>query len=261
MLLYTIPWNSFKYLLKQKLKYFNILDMESESSKLAIALNESNKCHNDKYIERLINSPALQYDKSLNYIYIKLPRGEEHLVDRKCVDEYYSWLSEYLKDEINNLDIERETITTGIEHGSLSKDQVNVFTRILTDPSEEQMKNMIGYNVRKDEGLLLKGRLVVALEKELNGVETQERSNLIDNINMIYQKKIDKLGDLIVKYENTLMELGKKINDVEANKRMFNLQESNNKSKKKQRKKKTRGRKGRKGRKKSKKNNNNNNNN
>ena len=53
------------------------------------------------------------------------------------------------------------------------------------------MKNMIGYNVRKDEGLLLKGRLVVALEKELNGVETQERSNLIDNINMIYQKKMD----------------------------------------------------------------------
>ena len=48
--------------------------MNFGTSKLAIALNKSNKCHNDKYMERLLNSPALQYNKELNYIYYSSKR-------------------------------------------------------------------------------------------------------------------------------------------------------------------------------------------
>ena len=97
--------------------------MNFGNSKLSVALSKSNRCHNEKYMERLLESPALKYDKELNYIYITLPRGEEHLVDRKCVEEYYSWLTEYLNEEIDRLKVERDTIKLGVIEGSFTTEK------------------------------------------------------------------------------------------------------------------------------------------
>jgi hypothetical protein len=204
--------------------------MNFGNSKLAIALNKSNKCHNDKYMERLLNSPALQYNKELNYIYITLPRGEEHMVDQGCIDEYYSWLSEYLTDEIDRVKIERDTIKIGIIDGFKTKEQKDVYTRLLTNPSDEQIDNMIGFNPREDKNLIItENRLKVALERQIRGVKTQAQDDLIREIDRVYHNRVEKLSDLVVKYEKVLKELNKKINDVEANRRIFDLQESKKK--------------------------------
>ena len=201
--------------------------MDSGNQKLAIALAKSNKCHNDKYMERLLNSPALEYNKELNYIYLTLPRGEEHMVDKECIDEYYSWLSEYLQDEIQRVKAERDSIKGGIIDGNMSANQINVFKRLLTDPSEEQIQKMIGFNPKKGDGMLITDhKLKLALDKELNGVRTQGHSELLEEIDSIYNERINKLSDLVVRYENVLKKLQDKINDVESNKRIFNLQES-----------------------------------
>lgn len=206
--------------------------MESRNQKLAIALAGSNKCHNDKYMERLLNSPALQYNKELNYIYLTLPRGEEHMVDRECIDEYYSWLSEYLQDEIQRVKAERDSIKVGITEGNMSANEINVFKRLLTDPSEEQIQKMIGFNPKKGDGMLITDhKLKLALQQQLNGVKTQGYSELIDEIDSIYNERINKLSDLIVRYDNVLKKLQDKINDVESNKRIFNLQESKKRGK------------------------------
>ena len=171
--------------------------MESRNQKLAIALAGSNKCHNDKYMERLLNSPALQYNKELNYIYLTLPRGEEHMVDRECIDEYYSWLSEYLQDEIQRVKAERDSIKVGITEGNMSANEINVFKRLLTDPSEEQIQKMIGFNPKKGDGMLITDhKLKLALQQQLNGVKTQGYSELIDEIDSIYNERINKLSDL-----------------------------------------------------------------
>ncbi len=206
--------------------------MESRNQKLAIALAGSNKCHNDKYMERLLNSPALQYNKELNYIYLTLPRGEEHMVDRECIDEYYSWLSEYLQDEIQRVKAERDSIKVGITEGNMSANEINVFKRLLTDPSEEQIQKMIGFNPKKGDGMLITDhKLKLALQQQLNGVKTQGYSDLIDEIDSIYNERISKLSDLVVRYDNVLKKLQDKINDVESNKRIFNLQESKKRGK------------------------------
>ena len=221
--------------------------MNSKNEKLAIALAKSNKCHNDKYMERLLNSPALEYNKELNYIYLTLPRKEEHLVDKECVDEYYSWLSEYLKDEINRITVERDAIKTGIIDGDFSANEKDVFKRLLTDPSNEQLRKMIGFNPKKQEGMLITDpKLKLALDKEINGVKTQAQDELIREIDTIYHERVSKLSDLTVKYEEVLKKLQNKINDVESNKRIFNLQESKKKKRKGRRgssKKGTRGNK------------------
>ena len=206
--------------------------MESRNQKLAIALAGSNKCHNDKYMERLLNSPALQYNKELNYIYLTLPRGEEHMVDKECIDEYYSWLSEYLQDEIQRVKAERDSIKVGITEGNMSANEINVFKRLLTDPSEEQIQKMIGFNPKKGDGMLITDhKLKLALQQQLNGVKTQGYSDLIDEIDSIYNERISKLSDLVVRYDNVLKKLQDKINDVESNKRIFNLQESKKRGK------------------------------
>ena len=205
--------------------------MDSRNQKLAIALEKSNKCHNDKYMERLLNSPALEYNKELNYIYLTLPRKEEHLVDKECVDEYYSWLSEYLRDEINRITLERDAIKTGIIEDTLSYNEKVVYKRLLTDPSDEQLERMVGYNPKKGEGMLITDpRLKLALQQEINGVKTQAHDELIREIDTVYEERISKLSDLTVKYEEVLKKLQDKINDVESNRRIFNLQESKKKS-------------------------------
>lgn len=205
--------------------------MNSKNEKLAIALAKSNKCHNDKYMERLLNSPALEYNKELNYIYLTLPRKEEHLVDKDCIDEYYSWLSEYLKDEIDRISAERDTIKTGIIEGNFSNNEKDVFKRLLTDPSDEQLRKMIGFNPKKGEGMLITdSRLKLALQQEINGVKTQGQDELLREIDSIYNERISKLSDLTVKYEEVLKKLQDKINDVESNKRIFNLQETKRKT-------------------------------
>ncbi len=229
--------------------------MNFGNSKLAIALAKSNKCHNDKYMERLLNSPALEYNKELNYIYLTLPRGEEHLVDKQCVDEYYSWLSEYLKDEIDRIRVERDAIKIGIIEGKMTDNEKDVFKRLLTDPSEEQLERMVGYNPKKGEGMLITDpKFKLALDKEINGVKTQAQDELIREIDTIYQVRISKLSDLTVKYEEVLKKLQDKINDVESNRRIFNLQESKKKSGKSKRVgRKSTNKKGKKGSKKSRK--------
>ena len=58
------------------------------------------------------------------------------------------------------------------------------------------------------------------------GVKTQGHSELLEEIDSIYNERINKLSDLVVRYENVLKKLQDKINDVESNKRIFNLQES-----------------------------------
>ena len=205
--------------------------MDSRNQKLAIALEKSNKCHNDKYMERLLNSPALEYNKELNYIYLTLPRKEEHLVDKECVDEYYSWLSEYLRDEINRITLERDAIKTGIIEDTLTYNEKVVYKRLLTDPSDEQLERMVGYNPKKGEGMLITDpRLKLALQQEINGVKTQAHDELIREIDTVYEERISKLSDLTVKYEEVLKKLQDKINDVESNRRIFNLQESKKKS-------------------------------
>ena len=129
--------------------------MEPSQSNIQIALENSNRCHNEKYMERLLDSPALKYNKEFNYIYLTLPRGEEHMVDRECIDEYYSWLTEYLRDEISRLENERDTIKLGITNKSLGKDERQSFARLLINPSDEQIQNMIGFDPRKDKSLLI----------------------------------------------------------------------------------------------------------
>ena len=221
--------------------------MDFGNSKLAVALSKSNKCHNEKYMERLLDSPALKYDKELNHIYITLPRGEEHMVDRQCVDEYYSWLSEYLKEEIDRLKVERDTIKLGVIEGSFTEEQRKVFLSLLINPSDEQIQNMVGFNPRKDTDLVLTdNKLLIALRKEINGVRTQVHDKLLRAIHVVYENRINKISDLIVKYENVLMKLKEKINDEDANKRMFDLKEAKirrkpSKKGKKQTKKKKRG--------------------
>ena len=229
--------------------------MDSRNQKLAIALAESNKCHNEKYMERLLNSPALQYNKELNYIYLTLPRGEEHLIDKECIDEYYSWLSEYLQDEIERVKIERDAIKIGIIEGNMSANEIDVFKRLLTDPSDEQIQRMIGFNPRKGEGMLITDpKLKLALDKEIQGVKTQAHSELINEIDSIYNERMNKLSDLVVRYDSVLRKLQDKINDVESNKRIFDLQESKKKdSKSKDSKRKGSSKKPRKGKKKSRK--------
>ena len=71
------------------------------------------------------------------------------MVDKECIDEYYSWLSEYLQDEIQRVKAERDSIKGGIIDGNMSANQINVFKRLLTDPSEEQIQKMIGFNPQK----------------------------------------------------------------------------------------------------------------
>ena len=200
-------------------------------------------------MERLLNSPALEYNKELNYIYLTLPRKEEHLVDKECVDEYYSWLSEYLKDEINRITVERDAIKTGIIEDTLTNNEKYVFKRLLTDPSDQQLERMVGYNPKKEEGMLITDhKLKLALHQEINGVKTQGQDELIREIDTVYQARINKLSDLSVKYEEVLKKLQDKINDVESNKRIFNLQESKKKSGKSKRAgKKGSNKKGRKG--------------
>lgn len=201
--------------------------MDSRRSRIAIALDKSNKCHNEKYMERLLNSPALKYDKELNYIYITLPRGEEHMVDKGCITEYYSWLSEYLTDEINRVKNERDAIKIGIIEGNLLPNQKDVFKRLLTDPSDEQINRIIGFNPRTQPGMLITDKkLKLALDKEIEGVKTQAHEELIREIDKIYSERVNKLSDLVVTYENVLNNLSDKINDIEANKRIFDLQES-----------------------------------
>jgi hypothetical protein len=223
--------------------------MNPNKSKLAIALENSNKCHNEQYMERLIDSPALQYNRELNYILVNLPKGEEHLVDRKCIDEYYSWLTEYLRDEIARLGIERDKIKTSLGNDNLDKNQKDMYIRLLINPSDEQIENMVGFDPKKDKSLLITdNKLLIALRSEMNGVRTQAQSELKDEIELIYKKRIEKITDMIIKYENVLMKFKDKINDVEANKRIFELKQSkmsnnnnnsnNNLSKSKKKKKK-----------------------
>ena len=69
-------------------------------------------------------------------------------------------------------------------------------------------------------------QIKISIDKELNGVKTQAHSELIKEIDSIYNERINKLSDLVVRYENVLKKLQDKINDVESNKRIFNLQES-----------------------------------
>ena len=235
--------------------------MNFGNSKLSVALSKSNRCHNEKYMERLLESPALKYDKELNYIYITLPRGEEHLVDRKCVEEYYSWLTEYLNEEIDRLKVERDTIKLGVIEGSFTTEQKKVFLSLLINPSDEQIQNMVGFNPRKDTSLVLTdNKLLIALRRAINNISIgqKEHDELIKAINVIYKNRINKVSDLIVKYENVLMKMEQKINNSDANKRLFNLKEEKirrkpSKSGKKQTKKNKREK-----RKKTKNNNNNN---
>lgn len=220
--------------------------MNTNKSKLAIALENSNKCHNEKYMERLIDSPALQYNREFNYILLNLPKGEEHMVDRKCIDEYYSWLTEYLRDEISRLDSERERIKTGIRNNSLEQNEKDTFFRLLIDPSDEQIENMVGFDPRKNTSLLITDhKLKIALRKEIYGVTTQAHNELMDEIELIYKRRIEKITDMIIKYENVLMKFKDKVNDLEANQRIFESKQNNNnfsrsKKKRKKRKKKKR---------------------
>ena len=196
-------------------------------------------------MERLIDSPALQYNRELNYILVNLQKGEEHLVDRKCIDEYYSWLTEYLRDEIARLGIERDKIKTSLGNDNLDKNQKDMYISTIINLQIEQIENMVGFDPKKDKNLLITdNKLLIALRSEMNGVRTQGHSELMDEINY-YKKRIEKITDMIIKYENVLMKFKDKINDVEANKRIFELKQSkmndnsnNNLSKSKKKKKK-----------------------
>ena len=46
--------------------------MDSRRSRIAIALDKSNKCHNEKIYGTSFKFTTLKYDKELNYIYITL---------------------------------------------------------------------------------------------------------------------------------------------------------------------------------------------
>ena len=256
--------------------------MEPSQSNIQIALENSNRCHNEKYMERLLDSPALKYNKEFNYIYLTLPRGEEHMVDRDCIDEYYSWLTEYLRDEIFRLETERDKIKVLINNNSDKSDNIKKIgaeekqslARLLINPSDEQIQNMIGFDPRKDKSLLITDKkLLIALRQGINGNSSQMMNELLDEIEMIYKKRIEKITEMIVKYENVLMKFKEKITDLEANKRIFKLRasnvnrecsdsSSNNNNKSKSKKKRKGKKKKKKGNKyKSKLNNNNNNNN
>ena len=74
--------------------------------------------------------------------------------------------------------------------------------------------------------LITDKKLKLALDKEIEGVKTQAHEELIREIDKIYSERVNKLSDLVVTYENVLNNLSDKINDIEANKRIFDLQES-----------------------------------
>ena len=139
--------------------------------------------------------------------------------------------------------------------GDKSANEIDVFKRLLTDPSDEQIQRMIGFNPRKGEGMLITDpKLKLALDKEIQGVKTQAHSELINEIDSIYNERMNKLSDLVVRYDSVLRKLQDKINDVESNKRIFDLQESKKKdSKSKDSKRKGSSKKPRKGKKKSRK--------
>jgi len=207
--------------------------MEPNQSNIQIALENSNRCHNEKYMERLLDSPALKYNKEFNYIYLTLPRGEEHMVDRECIDEYYSWLTEYLRDEISRLETERDTIKVLItnkpdKNKKIGDEEKQSLARLLINPSDEQIQNMIGFDPRKDPSLLITDKkLLIALRQCINGNSSQMMNELLDEIEMIYKKRIEKITEMIVKYENVLMKFKEKITDIETNKRIFKLRASN----------------------------------
>tara|TARA_Y100000389_G_C17424876_1_gene498972 strand:- start:838 stop:1488 length:651 start_codon:yes stop_codon:yes gene_type:complete len=198
--------------------------MTTRTAKLVkIKLKKSAKCHSDKYLERLIDSPALKYKRELNYIYITVPKNKPHLVNKNCLNEYYSWLSEYLQEEIERLANEREKIKAKLSNGKFSEEERNFFGTLLTKPTVEQIKGAIAFNPKKDKSLVITNyRMLVALRKELNGLITQGHNELLEEIDAIYNNRISNVSDLIVKYENTLNKFSEKINNMETNMRIFN---------------------------------------
>ena len=60
----------------------------------------------------------------------------------------------------------------------MSANQINVFKRLLTDPSEEQIQKMIGFNPKKGDGMLINDhKLKLALQQELKELKHRDIQN------------------------------------------------------------------------------------